>query len=702
MKRGGPRTVLNGALDFSRWTRNADAGIAIDPYTLWALQTGFRQFAKDKGDGIERARYLDFLVELDRPLDDLLPAWAGPAGRLQLVVPPIYFQAIPGPVRRGGGVLAHHITCRLDLQPGRLQAFCDDAAQLLALEGVRRVQIGFPRPALDDEPKDEPPPGSRAPPRATAAPAVVLGVLEDGCPFGHAALLRGNGSTRVQALWDQSVQARHDPKEAPAGLGYGRQRTHQQLQALLAQAADGAGGSDEEALYADPACLQRGLRDEASHAAGVALLMAGSLALTPSMLSTEQARPPRPDTDPASTAPVVAVQFPFEQAEVAGARWLMVRALDGLRYLCQQAAALVPAHTAAPPLAINMSYGSVVGAHDGTGLLESAMDELVQAYGPLGIVLAAGNSHGRKRDPEDPFQRQPSGFHAEATLPKGGHTVVRLYVPPNKPIETYLELWFEQENLAFEAEQFLDRDDVSIEVQSPTGQRLKVGGRRRFAFDLPCAEQVGVGLFSFQRVAQSRLRSMALLVVAATQISTRRVEVPAGEWRVTINNRGPRKLRVQAWVERDMVARTGRFDQAARLLPGGDGETEVAKPTDRNTFNNIATSQHVFRAGALLARGDASDPRPSAYSSAAGPRPAAPEFSAVADESDASPGVRVSGNLSGSVLRMNGTSVSAPQAARWLANQLAWGQTLAQVRKKIRNPGNTPRRGFVIPPRRGP
>ena len=355
---------------------------------------------------------------------------------------------------------------------------------------------------------------------------------------------------------------------------------------------------------------------------------------------------------------------------------------------------------AAPlPLVVNISYGSVVGAHDGTALLETAMADLAEAHGRMAIVLAAGNSHGTQRDGEatDVQQRLPSGRHAECrSLRPGGATTMQLYVPPGKPIETYLEIWFDVVGAQAAAEQFLDDAEVAVEVRSPTGALLQIKRLPGAAFDDPRPAHTAAGLLGFARVAQSRLRSMVLLVVASTQVSSQRVEVPSGVWRVRVGNRGLRTLRVQAWVERDMQPR-GRTSQAARLLPGAAGDAEAAELNDDNSFNNIATGAQVFRVGALtwLGRGRDGRPRVSAYSSAAGRGQPGPELAAIADMSPALPGVRVSGNTSAAVARMNGTSVAAPQAARWIANQLADNQTLAQIRRRIRASKGDARRGRI-------
>ena len=124
-----------------------------------------------------------------------------------------------------------------------------------------------------------------------------------------------------------------------------------------------------------------------------------------------------------------------------------------------------------------------------------------------------------------------------------------------------------------------------------------------------------------------------------------------------------------------------RAAQAARLLRSC--EDDAAALSDDNTLNNIATGKEVFRVGALTWRGRPPGLGASVYSSAARDDAVGPEFSAVADEAPSLPGIRVSGSIGGTIVRMNGTSVAAPQAARYIANRLAHGDTLEQIRADI-------------------
>jgi hypothetical protein len=684
-----------GILQWSEWLLQYSKR-HIDPYVVWSVQTKFRQHIPPPSPNAgPELLAIDFLLELYEPIAKGDPKWP-----THVKVPEIYFDNLPG-----GTQPARHVTVRLQVKDMSLKDIMDAVGELMDVEGVRRTQMGFPRPPFDDDKVEGPVPEER---RVLASGAgavkpcagVVLAVLDDACPFGHPALV-SKGKTRVVALWDQSLCK----EQPPPSLGYGRERAGDELDCLLDRHRDGD-GHDEESLYGDRDALQPRLRVRSAHAAAVVTLLAGRRSLLP--VHPASTDPPATEAetvelrddgdDAASRAPLVVVQFPREQIDLT-ARWMVVRALDGLRYVACKAEGLKGEKDGPKlPLVANLSYGGVVGAHDGTALLETAMAEMAQAHGRMAIVLAAGNAYGTRRDDGgdavDALRRQQSGCHATGLLkPNGGTTSLRLCVPPNKPIETYLEMWFEDMHKQHGDEQFLDDHEVRIQAVSPVGKVLKI--------DLPYADfddrhpnLTGAGLIGVRRVAQSKLRSMALLVVAATQVSSMRVAVPSGIWLIRVTNRGTRCLRLQAWVERDLLPGLARESQAARLLPGR--EDDAAELSDDDTLNNIATGEEVIRVGAVTWRSRPSVLGASVYSSAARDDSVGPEFSAVADEAPSLPGIRVSGSISSAIVRMNGTSVAAPQAARYIANRLAHGDSLEQIRADIGHAGGDRRVGRIL------
>jgi hypothetical protein len=112
---------------------------------------------------------------------------------------------------------------------------------------------------------------------------------------------------------------------------------------------------------------------------------------------------------------------------------------------------------------------------------------------------------------------------------------------------------------------------------------------------------------------------------------------------------------------------------------------------DGNTFTNLTSGKSTLVVTALRA-----GQKPSVYSSE-GTSERMPDLSAWVDPLSTAHGMRVMGNRSGVVVRANGTSLAAPQAARWVANRLAIGDTLSQIQHDISKAPRTTRKGLVIP-----
>jgi hypothetical protein len=126
----------------------------------------------------------------------------------------------------------------------------------------------------------------------------------------------------------------------------------------------------------------------------------------------------------------------------------------------------------------------------------------------------------------------------------------------------------------------------------------------------------------------------------------------------------------------------------------------------RGTINAIATGKQPIVIGGLRR----SDWNPAPYSSS-GPvvnyppgrglqTPDGPEALSVSEDTPYHRGVLAAGSRSGSCIAMHGTSVAAPQVARWVAEELAHGRAadrkaVAKYAKKVVAPptytdGNRP------------
>lgn len=675
----------------------------LDPYAIWGLLTRFRVL----GEGGKRPSVLTFSVELNASYEPTthtfpLAQRTMPAGRPGGVPPPVQVPSAYEHPLPGTGKNPTFITLRLDTHDRDWEQVYQDVRGLILTLHVKRLQIGLPRGHRNPDRVEGVAPAPL--PDWDEPPKVLIGVIDDACPFAHRALREAQDpmSTRVVSLWNQTTM----PPDggvlpAPVGFPYGLQWTHGQLNDRMLAHADGQ-DVDEAAVYAGIDCQP--LASRASHAAAVMGLLAGGGRATPRMPQPLDAGDAplllgEPLCAAAAHAPLAVVQLPAEQTAVRAGRWLAVNALDGLHHLMGVARQLGKQTGQPPVLVTNMSYGAMAGPHDGTGMLESAIDELCRDSDEgLAVVVAAGNSHGTQRDCEDPLAYVPGGLHAHQTLAPGGNVTFTLFIPPDKQFETYVEFWFSVEGVVGKVDQFLaagkpdgSQGEVEIVVEPPEGAPwppLHCTGLH--VVPAPANDkEAEAGLFFMRKPTQGLHRSMALLVVAATQVARRHVEAPSGRWRITLRHMqasSARSFLVDAWVERDDTEVGAVRPQSARLVENEDGTPSGL--TDADTFTSIATGSETFRVGAVTDRGEGlATEEVSAYSAAAVNCKKGPEFSAIADAHPALPGIRVSGSQSGTVLRANGTSVAAPQAARHLVNQLAGGSTPDAERKALQLTG---------------
>lgn len=666
-----------------------------DPYLRWAELSGWRNLMPSK----KLPASLSFIVERSARSQ----GWGGVRAAAPGVdVPSAYDQALPGT-----GQPARFATLRLATfdaaSPGvqlPLGVIEQRIAAIVGHADVERLQLGYPRgPACGEEPVLV-----HRPMEPVAQPQkaeVVLGVIDDGCPFAHADLLDSGKAPRIALLWQQSARDPVlPPWRAPDGFNHGRVLDRQAMVNLMNDSLRD-GQVDEalcyEAAFAVPqqqppapaVAVRQWLKPSrvmlvrASHGSGVLALagapVAGLAARMPSGLPASE-QPPyalyAPAGDAASRSPLIVVDLPREQTEISSGRWFPICGLDGLRFIVTQARSRFQAVSGQGevPVVINMSSGAHAGAHAGLAMFERAMQELLAADDRLAFVLAAGNS-------------RVNLSHGVLTVPKGGMQELGLFVPPSQPFDSALELWLPAGTRA---------QDVQITVLAPDGTALTVDGGVPEQVWSAGPGQTMAALMLHDDVVQAPGLTQALLMVWGTTSSiTRLSPAPAGCWRVQVSNRSGQTIQVDAWVERDEVVYGQRRPQVARLFNperSGPGEkpAEVAarKIRRENTLSNIATAALPLAAAAYTGR--RADGPVSAYSAlpalkvsitpgAASTPVAWLPLAAVADAGVSHPGVRVGGNRRAVLQRFNGTSAAAPQAARYLANEMASGKTRSAV-----------------------
>lgn len=193
---------------------------------------------------------------------------------------------------------------------------------------------------------------------------VIVGVVDYGCDFAHSAFRTSDGSSRIKSLWHQSN--RRSSTRAPDPFGQGRAWSKDDIDAALSQA------DPYRALGYHPSRKDSAGRRKPSHGTHVADIATGS-GLT---------------YGPTGMAP--GAELVFVHVDSGDTSGLLnfgdsVGVLEAIDYITRVAGD--------QPTAINISMGRHGGPHDGTTLIELAMDHLLMSRRGLSIAQSAGNYH---------------------------------------------------------------------------------------------------------------------------------------------------------------------------------------------------------------------------------------------------------------------------------------------------------------------
>jgi hypothetical protein len=497
----------------------------------------------------------------------------------------------------------------------------------------------------------------------------VVAVIDHGCPFAHRQFRKRTAHpagqpwhTRVTALWDQDPDHTIDRQVSvpvdgagavgtwlPVGpFGYGRELTVTQMDGLIA-ACTHQMAVDEDRVYqlAD----YEAMYVRRTHGAHVLDLAAGDV------------NPMTQETDAASDADIIFVQLPRAMVADTSGGSMTKYVLDALAYILAKTAVGVD------HLVINLSYGATAGAHDGASLLERGMDlaiEQARAQRPgrhIELVVAAGNhilAQGHARMAFD-------ATHSQATMD--------WQLMPDDRTDNYLELWYDNSAAP----------QVTVTLRDPSG---RIAGRSTHNTVRRLEDGDGALVGAMVHTVRSTYgpdKGVVLIALRPTHVDSRLTtplgtdQAPAmhGQWSVDVQCLCAQTVLLDAWVQRDdpLPWQGGQPQSELRSnrLARDDNDDDV--PTDRvmrrTTSSSLATGRNTMVAGAYVALGGAL----SRYT-AAGPTYNAaregvrtwPDCIAVADTSAGLPGLLASGTRSGVLVRMNGTSVAAPQVARALIN----------------------------------
>jgi hypothetical protein len=628
-----------------------------DPYLVWAEADAFAGYAQRHGK--RPLKWLPIVIEIAAGAEvaDLVAA----SNHRWLQIPRVYL-GLPG--------LRY---CSARVSAAFFQALRRQPA-LRAL--VARFELGLPvgphTHALHDpctvahlDSKTSPHPAAQE--KRLKGP--VIGLIDGGLALANPAFLNARGQPRTRHFWrqdscyqgpwpNQNVNGAGDkpldPLRAgptPADMGYGHELNASAMQAAMARYTPAGGNLDEAALYRHFQLWD--LARPVNHGTHVMGLAAGS------------GIPHMPAGDDASRCDLIAVQLDWSIIQDTSGGAMNVSVLDGLMYILARCAPSAQA-------VVNISWGTLAGPHDGSSILEAAMDQLIELKsGRLHITLPAGNGY-------------QSRTHSNATLAPGASCPLHWRVQPVDHTQSFMEIWLPE-----------GAEQVAIELTPPGASTalpaLRMGqsgiwtgaahGKARHPL---CA------LIYPEHAALGAHGTCALIALAPTFAWEKETATaPCGAWQVKLTNHGTEPVTFDAYIERDDVAlgqQTGArqsyfedalYDTSGNLKSFVDHQDNPTPIRRSGTFNSISTGQRTVSVGGTrrnadlwgkFARYSPQTPDPDAA------RPQRPGVKKVPDTlqpSDDNPalwGVLSASTLSGSMARLAGTSSSAPQQARALMN----------------------------------
>lgn len=182
---------------------------------------------------------------------------------------------------------------------------------------------------------------------------VLVALLDSGVDYAHPDFRNEDGTTRILALWDQTI-----PGRPPEGYRIGTEYTQQELNEALA-------ADTESARYALVPS-----RDVSGHGTRVLGIAAGN-----GRASGGRYR------GIASRSPILAVKLGMPREEGFPRTTELMQGLD---YCIRKALEL------RLPVAVNISIGNTYGAHDGTSLLETYIADIANVWKSV-ICIGTGN-----------------------------------------------------------------------------------------------------------------------------------------------------------------------------------------------------------------------------------------------------------------------------------------------------------------------
>lgn len=280
---------------------------------------------------------------------------------------------------------------------------------------------------------------------------------------------------------------------------------------------------------------------------------------------------------------------------------------------------------------------------------------------------------------------------AVVKVPPGEKKSLKWHIRRDDPTDTFMELWYDK------------TPEIDIELLTPRNVAEPLIAAPNSAKVLRDASGRVQGAVVHLSDGGSPGRSRAVIMTTPADTQHRDIgSTPAGTWEVIIHNKSKSAAaQVDAWMERDDRAQGDRHPSRRQAHfvsdePTNDHCRPGAPLCRKGTLNSIANGKRPIVVGGCVGSttrkrdrtaGDVSY-KVARYSGggAASSMGRSPDVVAVSDESSTLFGIKAAGSRSGYRVRLQGTSVAAPQVARWIMDHLIKSpidQTIDQIRAEL-------------------
>lgn len=533
--------------------------------------------------------------------------------------------------------------------------------------GVRDLSLGITvtddAVATAQDPED-PEPGANAI-TVVEEGTVTVAVIDDGIAFANDVFRKGLTETRLNAMFIQDANG-------PKGIGTGRKLKTKEINQLLVKHTR-AGLLDEDAFYTDAGSIDYAsayfstTMFRRSHGTHVMSLAAGY-----DMCEGQEKRP------------IIAVQLPSQVSEDTTGSNLAPSLRSAIRYILRRARRIRVGGPDGPvaPLVVNFSYGNFAGPHDGTGIIARIIDSELVSTPQMQVraLLPAANSNlGRVH--------AVVGFDA---VPQADAVTLDLVVQPDDMTRNFVQMWMPWSATSPAP------DFVTVKVTPPFGpQSMEVTatpGSRQVLCN-SAGDVVAELSYAFDPMPTDR-GFIELAVNPTTSNDPAIHTAPAGRWKICVEKGTLCSDEVvEVRIKRDETlpgyrngARQAYFDNPCYVRFTKEGAPLAVDPAGSDCPVRRAGTLSGFACGTvpIVVGGLTQSNGQLAVYSSAGPiskargaetaNRAGPDATARSDDSLVMYGVLGAGARSGSMVRMNGTSVATPLVARMVAQGLACGE----------------------------